>query len=709
MSEHFLEKQTRTDDAPPPSTPPIVRSGGFGKAQVTDWLFTNATRFFALTTVLLIVGIAFALYWISRDNIHHNGLQFLTTTKWDPIPPDEDKPHGNLFGALPFIYGTLITSVIALVLAVPLGLGAAIFLSEVAPRWLSTPLSFLVELLAAVPSIVYGFWALKYLVPLFGQHLEPWLNTGFGQVPFFAMPPESFSGQDYLVAGSVLALMVLPFVTAISRDVLRTVPSSQREAAYGLGATRWETISKTVLRYGSSGIIGAVMLGLGRALGETMAVTIVIGSAPNFPVAGDPATFSLMRPGYTMASLLADQYPNPNPPLHPTDPPLHASALTEIALVLFAVTIVVNGLARGLVWLMATQMGGKTESEFTARAKSVVGLTLRYGFLLLLARLLLGQIVQDIHAKGILGGLFSVATLLSLALIGLAIFNQQVKGTRLHRPWRKLCNASALSLCGLCTLIASGALIVLLLFVAKDGISAIHPQFFLPPNPTDPQLGGMLHAMVGTGLLVLAASVLGIPLGVMGGLFLSEFGDSRFGGFIRFCTDLLNGVPSIVIGIFAYILIIVPTKGNFGYAGSFALGVMMIPTVMRTTEELVRLVPMSLREGSLALGATRAWTTWKVILPAARAGIITGALLAVARIAGETAPLLMVGCNSSLWVTNLAERMSSLPVQIYVLRDNPTELAASQSWGVALVLVMLVLVFSLLARFFTREKMRMTA
>ena len=679
-----------------------------------DTIFLWLTGFFALSTAILILGIAFALFMASKDNFAHSGLSFFTTSKWDPTPIDLDggKKVGDLFGALPFIYGTLLTSLIALLIAVPLGLGAAIFLSEIAPRWLSTPLSFLVELLAAVPSIVYGFWALRYLVPLFDKSLEPWLNRSFGKIPFFAMPPESFSGQDYLVAGCVLALMVLPFVTAISLDVLRTVPSAQREAAYGLGATKWEAISGNVLRYGSSGIIGAVMLGLGRALGETMAVTIVIGSAPNFPVPGDAATFSLMRPGYTMASLLADQYPNPN-----TD--LHRSALTQIALLLFFVTIVVNGMARGLVWLMATKMGGKTESELSARMKTFVGFLLRYGSLLVVGGFLLFQIFQDIRQRGP-AGLFGTAMLLSLFLIGLAVFDRRVKGTPWHMPWRKSCNAVAIGLCALCTLIASGALILLLGSVAKDGMSAINRTFFMPPADQPINLfglhfnlhgdpGGMLHSIVGTGLLVLAASVFGIPLGVMGGLYLSEFGNNKFGGFVRFCADLLNGVPSIVVGIFAYILIIVPTHGNFGIAGAFALGVMMVPTVMRTTEELVRLVPMSLREGSLALGATRAWTTWKVVLPAARGGIITGALLAVARIAGETAPLLMVSCNSSLWVTDLREKMSSLPVQIYVLRDDPSEIAAHQSWGVALVLVLLVLVFSALARFFTRDKMKMTA
>ncbi|HZO91502.1 MAG TPA: phosphate ABC transporter permease subunit PstC [Chthonomonadaceae bacterium] len=677
---------------------PNKRIAGFRKTQITDWFFRNTTLLFALSTILLILGMALALYLVARQNIHYTGLRFLTETKWDPTPPDAEKLRGNIFGAVPFIYGTLLTSLIALLLALPLSLGAAIFLSEVAPRWLNAPLSFLVELLAAVPSIVYGFWALAYLVPLFKDRLEPWLSANFGHIPFFALPSEGISGQDFLVAGIILALMILPFITAVSRDVLRTVPNAQREAALGMGATRWEAIRDVVLRYGSSGIIGAAMLGLGRALGETMAVTIVIGSAPSVPHSGDPASFSLLRPGYTMASKLADEYPNPNSPLH-------ASALTEIALLLFAVTILVNALARGLVWLMAARHGGSSGSEWSLKLKAAIGVGARSAVLGLIALLFLYQAFQDVRAHGVTG-LFGAAELLGLGLLALGLFRWRVPGTRFYPRWRKLCNGFALMLCGVGAFAACAALLTLLFFVARDGFSALNGQFFRPPNPGNPDAGGMLHAIVGTGLLILVASAIGVPFGILGGLFLAEFGNNRIGAWTRFAADLLNGVPSIVVGIFAYLIVVAPTRSNFGFAGGVALGILMIPTVMRTTEELVRLVPMSLREGSLALGATHARTVWQVVLPVARGGILTGVLLAVARVAGETAPLLMVGCNSNLWITDLRQRMSSLPVQIYVLRDDPRPLALQQSWGVALVLVLMVLVFSLLARLALRSKMR---
>ncbi|MCW3054015.1 MAG: phosphate transporter, permease protein PstA/phosphate transporter, permease protein PstC, partial [Chthonomonadales bacterium] len=481
-----------------------------------------------------------------------------------------------------------------------------------------------------------------------------------------------------------------------SRDVLRTVPIAQREAAYGMGATKWEGIKTVVLRYASGGIIGAIMLGLGRAIGETMAVTIVIGSKVNIPKLGDASSFSLFRPGYTMTSILADQYPSPNSTLH-------ISALTQVALTLFAVTILLNGAARGLVWLTALRSGG-TSSEFSIKAKNAVTLSITWAVILLFGGALVYQMVHDFSTRGI-GGFFSGAFLISAFLAALTAFNRYIPGKPFFVRWRQLCNVFALSSCGAAAIIACGALLVLFYFVAKEGISSLNPQFFKLPDPTDPDKGGMMHAIVGTGLFIAMASSIGIPFGVMGGIFLSEFGNNKLGFWIRFATDLLNGVPSIVIGIFAYQMIIVRTQGNQGYAGGFALGIMMIPTVMRTTEELVRLVPQALREASLALGATQLRTIWKIVLPAAKSGIVTGVLLAVARIAGETAPLLMVGCNSPLYHTNPHGQLASLPVQIYVLRDAPTDLALKQSWGVALVLVVLVLGLNIIARFLTRNRM----
>lgn len=315
-----------------------------------------------------------------------------------------------------------------------------------------------------------------------------------------------------------------------------------------------------------------------------------------------------------------------------------------------------------------------------------------------------------------MAGCFGGAEIIGVILVLLFVIRRSAPGRTWFPAWRTAINRIGLGVCAACTLIACIALTLLFFYVVKAGIGALNPQFFRRPDPAQPDAGGMLHAIAGTTELILMACALGVPVGVLGGIYLAEFGNNRLGFLIRYATDLLNGVPSIVLGIFAYTLVLSIKKyarldsggPSFqGYAGGFALGIMMIPTVMRTTEELVRLVPIGLREGSLALGATHARTVWQVVLPSARSGIVTGILLAVARVAGETAPLLMVGCNSQLWNLNPKNSIASLPVQIYVLHDSALPLALQQSWGVAVVLVLLVLIFNILARTLTRNRYAM--
>jgi phosphate transport system permease protein len=447
------------------------------------------------------------------------------------------------------------------------------------------------------------------------------------------------------------------------------------------------------------------MLGLGRAIGETMAVTMVIGSKYSLPVPHDSSSFSLFRPGYTMTSVLADQYPNQNSDLQ-------RSALTQIAFTLFLVTMVVNGLARLLVWLTAMKTGGSISSRSSTQMKQAITFLLQKGTAAAFAGLVLFQTVQDVHARGI-SGAFGQAQMIGAAVAIIWLVNLKTPGTRLFLPWRKLRSSVGTASSVLCAVGATAALLLLFFYVFKTGIGALNGAFFHWPDPANPDAGGMMHAIAGTTELILMACVMGVPLGVLGGIYLSEFGNNRSGFWIRYATDLLNGVPSIVLGIFTFTLLIaVRTLFHLdsggatfqGYAGGFALGIMMVPTVMRTTEELIKLVPAGLREGSLALGATHAHTVWHVVLPTARAGIVTGVLLAVARVAGETAPLLMIGCNSQLWNLDPRNAVASLPVQIYVLHDSPMPVALHQSWGVAVVLVLVVLVFNIIARVFTRNR-----
>lgn len=288
-----------------------------------------------LLVIILLVAIGYELWQYSTLTRHAFGWTFLITSTWDPAIE-------NKFGALPFILGTLITSIIALLAAIPLSIGSAIFLSELAPDWLRQPVGFLVELLAAVPSVVYGLWGLFVYIPLFVRPTAQFLNQEFGFLPLFTGP---VFGPSKLAAGLLLAIMVFPTIAAVSRDVLRSIPNSQREAALALGATRWEMISQVLLPYGASGLFGAIILGLGRALGETIAVTMVIGNNLDLST-------SLLHPGYTMASIIANEFTE-------ATSDLYLSALIEIGMILFAITLVINFMARLLIWRMAKRTKGE--------------------------------------------------------------------------------------------------------------------------------------------------------------------------------------------------------------------------------------------------------------------------------------------------------------------------------------------------------------
>jgi phosphate transport system permease protein len=276
----------------------------------------------------LLVGIVIVLVTDAVPAFNKFGISFLWSTAWNAVT--------DQFGALPAIYGTMLSSLIALVFAVPISLGAAIYLVEVAPAWLSGPASLLIELLAAIPSVIIGLWGLFVLVPVV-RDAEKWLGHNLGFLPLFQGPP---FGVGFLAAGLILAIMIIPIITAISRDALRAVPNHQREAMLAMGATRWEMIRHAVLPYCRSSLIGAVILGLGRALGETMAVTMVIGNSYKLSA-------SLFSPGATIASKIASEFSE-------ASGGVFVGSLVELALVLFMVTLLVNVIARVLVWRMTS-------------------------------------------------------------------------------------------------------------------------------------------------------------------------------------------------------------------------------------------------------------------------------------------------------------------------------------------------------------------
>jgi len=321
-----------TTSATIPSAGPAAGSRSFlSRLRDGDEIARLITLIFAASVVLITVALVYQLWKDSALPRHAFGWRFFVTDVWDPV---FDK-----FGALPFIYGTVVTSAVGLLIAVPLGLGAAIFLAELAPQKISDTLTFLIDLLAAVPSVIYGLLGIFILVPLLREYVQPALGKTLGFLPLFSGPP---FGVGFLAAGIVLAIMVIPFIISVSREVLLSVPREQREAALSLGATRWESTWKVVVPFARTGIFGSIFLALARALGETMAVTMVIGNAPKI----SPSLFS---PGYSIAAVIANEFTE-------ATGDLYLQALIELGLVLFLLTFILNGLARLLI--LVTQRRG---------------------------------------------------------------------------------------------------------------------------------------------------------------------------------------------------------------------------------------------------------------------------------------------------------------------------------------------------------------
>jgi phosphate transport system permease protein len=303
-----------------------------------DQIFAAGVTALAMLVPVTLAAIALLVFIESLPAITGTGLSFLTTTTWDPVK--------GVFGAASYLYGTVVTTAIAVLLAAPIAIGAALFLSEYAPRRVRQPLAFLIEVLAYIPSIVYGLWALFVLVPLFRDRIDPALQAALGPIPVIgALFEGQIVGRDLLMGGVILAVMILPIITAVSREVILAVPPAQREGMLGLGATRWEMITGAVLPYARPGIIGAIVLGVARAFGETMAVTLVVGNSSTDIKA------SLFTPGYTLASAIANQFTE-------AVGELYFSAIVEIALVLMVVALIVNGVARLLVRRVASGPAG---------------------------------------------------------------------------------------------------------------------------------------------------------------------------------------------------------------------------------------------------------------------------------------------------------------------------------------------------------------
>lgn len=638
-------------------------SGAFGRplaGRVADALYIGLTALAALIGVAAIAYLVVKMAGLTGDTWHEVGVRrFLTGREW--VPAD------NRLGALPAVYGTVVTSAIAMALAVPLAVGVAIGTAVLLPRPLRGPVAALIDLLAAIPSVVYGLWGFLILVPAVKPVLE-WVARhahGVGAVEGPVL------GGSIILAALVLAIMVLPIMTAVIREVIASVPHDQAEAALALGATRWEMIRSAILPVARSGIVGAAALGLGRAVGETIAVMMIIG--------GQPTIFkSLLGSGQTLAGTIASEY-------NSAVSPLHTSALVAMGLVLFVIAFVVNLTARMLV--------SRSAGRVTLRSR----LTAALGALVARAA---GAVVAPLRRR-----------------------RQELPGS----PWRPAPPPSGLPGVGTFRRIRSGAgeafiwiailialvpLVLVIGYCIVRGAGGITWDFLTSDGEPDLAGNGIKHAMVGTGIMVAVAVVVAVPLGVLTALFMRESASNgpiarRVAAALGTYVDMLLGVPSIVAGLVIAIGVVLPMGTFSAFAGGLALAFIMYPIVVRSSDEMLRLVPHSQVEAALALGAPRWRAAWSVALPNALPGILTGVMIAVARVAGETAPLLVTALGAQFFAKDLFAPIASLPQYIFTGTINSTvPIAQTHSWAAALVLVGFVLVLNLVARLVARRVRR---
>jgi len=590
------------------------------------WL-CRSTALLVIAVMLLLVGTMVREAWPAITEL---GARFLIGTEWNP---SEDR-----IGALPFIYGTLVTSMIAMALAVPFGVGTAAFLAEIATGWVRRVGSFLIELLAAIPSVVYGFWGFYFLRPAIH-----WL--------FNALGADNSSGNGLLCAGMILAIMILPYITAITYDVCRAVPHSQREGSLALGSTRWQMIWSVVLPYARPGIVGGCFLAVGRALGETMAVVMLIGSEHKIDL-------SVFGKGETIASMIALKLNESSG--------LDKAALVELGLILLLVTVVVNCLARLLIWQVGRR--GKRPRWFTLRR---------------------------------LGGRSGVPTGAPASAGDAAPVTREYLSMRNGFAWWM--DRMMTGVLSICLLVTVTPLFLILGYVTVRGATALDFNFFTSlPNRHPP---GLANAIYGSAVLVGLATLFAVPIGLLAAVFLVEYKTSRLAPIVRFVGELLGGVPSIVIGILGYALLVRPFGHFSGWAGVFALAVIMVPIVMRASEESLKLVPQSLRSASYALGAAHWQTVLRVTIPAALPAIITGVFLAIARIAGETAPLLLTANCFHFWPDSPNGEMPYLTYYIYTGTTSPQEEQRRLAWAAAFVLLTVVMLLNVGIRLATGRRL----
>lgn len=602
---------------------------------------------FFLAAIFGIVIIFSILFFLIRETypLPTDIWAFLSGTKWSPTETLQ-------FGTYSLTVGTLLVTLGAMIIAIPISIGGAFFISEIASSRVRSIIKPAIELLAGIPSVVYGFFGLVILTT--------WIKD------FFGVP----TGETWLAGSIILGIMAIPTITTVAEDAVKAVPREYKEGSLAMGATQWQTICKVILPTALSGITAAIILGIGRAVGETMAILMVCGNAAIIPT----PLWNIFSPIRTLTSTLGIETAEV-----PVGGP-HYHALFGVAVLLLIIIFIINITA---VYLLGTIQ--KKQGAIAKKKKPLISIAL------------VAKIKKIFTSLGLLIVLLLLYLITGLVITGILVFIAGILWFIRKKISQKIKQKITFSALGVSIVIIIILLGIILSYIISNGVGRLNWEFLTEAPKSLGRAGGISTPLIGTLYLVIGAIALALPIGVGASIYLTEYTkENTLTKIIRTGADLLNGTPSIVFGLFGFAFFVLYLKFGFSLvAGQITLAFMIIPTILRTTEEALRSVPQSIREGSYAVGATRWQTIRRVVLPPAAPGIITGAILGIGRAAGETAPIMFTAVAfSSFFPSSFFEPVNALPYHLFILSTNvPGAAAKSAAGGTALVLLLLVIAF----------------
>lgn len=660
---------------------PDIKDGGRRRRRIDpDTLPKAVLAIMAVSAVIIIFSIILYITIESIPAFRHEGIWgLLTGETWFLNPNYPNDPNPGYLGARPLIVGTVLVTVGAILIAVPMGVGAAIYISEIASERVRNIVKPVIEIFAGIPSVVYGFFGIMILSPI-----------------LLDIFPEHIQSTSWLAGSILLGIMALPTIISVTEDALRAVPRSYRQASLALGSTNWETTTKVVLPAASSGVIAASILGIGRAMGETMAVIMVAGNSAIIP---EPF-FNIFSNIQTLTATIALDIPEAG------FSGLQYSALFAVALILLVSVMIVNFAANAVGKRTRRKLGIEAPSRYSLNIgkritdkidentlskvrrkkpliKKAVWIVMLAAFVWMMASLFVSDMIALLVA-------------LTFAAVYLVIVRMSESVPSSDKE--KVAHTSLEIL----MLIILAILAVIIGDIVIKGLPAISTDFIFG-SPTD---GGIWPAIVGTLQLVAFSSLIAFPIGIGAGIYLSLYaGKSRFSNTVRSAVDALNGTPSIVFGLFGMaVFVLLFGWGTSLISGSVTLALMVLPVIIKTTEEAVSSVPKSLMQASMAMGSSKWQAIYKVVLPAAAGGVITGLVLSLGRVAGETAPIMFTAAVAFRTSASLSpfEPVMSLSYHLYSLAMEPTGPIEYQ-YGTALVLIAIVLSMFILASLLRRH------